>query len=67
MRIPKHIVDEHKKGVENLRFYGFAATELDKDELLAMVNLCAKELTAQRERFKSRLSIMAPRDRKCQQ
>lgn len=50
-RIPSHIVEHHKKGVEQLRFYGLAATELDRDELLAMVNLCAQELKEQRERM----------------
>lgn len=51
MRIPQYIVDEHKKGVEHLKFYGVPVAELDKDELLAMVNLCAVELTALRKRL----------------
>lgn len=56
-RIPSHIIEDHKKGVEQLRFYGFPATELDRDELLAMVNLCAQELKEQRERFLGHLEF----------
>lgn len=49
--IPKHIVDEHKKGVEVLMFYGVPVTELDRDGLLAFANVCAQSLRDATERF----------------
>lgn len=51
MKIPKHIIDEHKKGVENLRFYGHAVTDLDRDELLAALNSCARTMKDDQKRF----------------
>lgn len=52
-KIPKRIIDEHKKGVEVLMFYGVPVTELDRDGLLAFANLCAKSLKDATERFHS--------------
>lgn len=58
MRIPKHIVDDHKQGVEQLKFYGFPTTELDRDELLAMVNCLARSLKEERERMLANLDMV---------
>lgn len=51
MKIPRHIIDKHTEGVEELRFYGHSVTELDRNELLAFANLCARSLKEQHERF----------------
>lgn len=56
-RIPKHIIENHKQGVEQLKFYGHAATELDRDELLALANCLAQSLKEQRERMLSTLEF----------
>lgn len=41
-RIPKHVLDDAKEGVEDMRFYGVPVTELSHDELLACVSSCIK-------------------------
>lgn len=57
-RIPKHIIEEHKKGVESLRFYGQPVVRLDRDGLLAFANVCAKELVEARQRHLGTLEMM---------
>lgn len=50
-KIPKHIIERHKEGVEELRFYGVPVTELEHDELLAFANLCAQQVKNASERM----------------
>lgn len=56
-RIPKHVIEHHKQGVEDLKFYGFAVTDLDRDELLAMVNCLAQALKLEREQLLANLEM----------
>lgn len=58
VKIPKHIVEDHKRGVEDLKFYGYPVSDLDRDELLAMVNCLARQLKEERERLLANLSMM---------
>lgn len=37
--IPKHIIERDKQGVEKLTYYGVPVTELDRDGLLAALNV----------------------------
>lgn len=57
-KIPKYIIDDHKHGVEQLKFYGHSVMELDRDELLAMVNCLAVSLREERERLLANLSML---------
>lgn len=56
-RIPKHITEHHKQGVERLKFYGHSVMELDHDELLAMINCLAQSLKEERERLLANLGM----------
>lgn len=56
-RIPKHLIEHHKQGVEELKFYGHAATDLDRDELLALANCLAQTLKLERERLLANLEM----------
>jgi hypothetical protein len=56
-KIPRHIIERHKEGVERLTFYGHPVVELDRDELLAMVNCLAEESKAARERVLAGLEM----------
>lgn len=57
-RIPPALVEQHKTGVESLRFYGVPVVELDRDELLAFANLCAVSLKESSERTLAVLKTM---------
>lgn len=50
-RIPKHMIDEAKEGIEGMRFYGVPVMELDRDELLACVSTCIKSQMETFRRF----------------
>lgn len=50
-RIPEHIIEHHKQGVENLRFYGVPVTELNRDELLAFAGAAAETAKQTREQL----------------
>lgn len=56
-KIPQQVIDNHKKGVEALTFYGYAVTDLDRDELLALANCLAQTLKEERERLLSTLEF----------
>lgn len=57
-KIPKHIIDESKEGVEGVRFYGVPVMELDHDELLACINTCIKTQTEAFRRFEQYRSFL---------
>lgn len=57
-QIPKHIVDEYKKDAERSRFFGISVSELDRDELLAMIGCLSRQVTESRERAAAYLDMI---------
>lgn len=50
-KIPEPLVDRHKQGVAQLKFYGVPVAELNRDEQLAMINVLSVELRETRHRL----------------
>jgi len=51
-KIPKHIIERDKEGVESLTYYGVSVTDLDHDELLAALNQSVRNARSSFENFK---------------
>lgn len=51
-KIPRHITERDKEGVEQITYYGVPATELDRDGLLAALNVSERKARMGFENFK---------------
>jgi len=53
MEIPRSIIERDKEGVEKITYYGVPVTELDRDGLLAALNVTKQEARLSLENFRS--------------
>lgn len=57
-RIPQHLIERDKQGVEALTYYGVSVTDLDRDGLLAALNLLARKAERLAQNYRSQNEII---------